>query len=79
MKWILKFSKPLARRAMRYPDIAIGQAVHVPWRRMDLLMACCDCGLVHRLRFRVKRGTLEIRAWRDNRRTGQVRRWRRAH
>lgn len=42
-------------------------------------MACCDCGLVHRLDFRVVQGEhgadrVEFRVRRDNRSTGQVRR-----
>jgi len=36
---------------------------------------CCDCGLVHLLRFRIKKGRLFITAFRDNRKTGQARRW----
>ena len=37
-------------------------------------MACCDCGLVHRLDFRVKDGRAQFRARRDNRATAQLRR-----
>jgi len=36
--------------------------------------ACCDCGLVHRLQFRVVKGKVQFRAWRDNRATAQMRR-----
>lgn len=61
-----------------YPPIQPGEAVRIPWRREDYKMQCCDCGLVHRLRFSVTRGTLTMRAWRDNRATAQVRRWRNA-
>jgi len=32
-------------------------------------MACCDCGLVHRVEFRVVKGKVQFRAWRDNRAT----------
>lgn len=35
---------------------------------------CCDCGLVHEFQFRVIEGQIEMRAFRDNRSTGQVRR-----
>lgn len=38
-------------------------------------MMCCDCGLVHRLDFRVQNGRVQFRARRDERATGQVRRW----
>jgi len=37
-------------------------------------MACCDCGLVHRMNFRVKGGRPQFQVFRDNRATGQVRR-----
>lgn len=36
-------------------------------------MACCDCGLVHRLDFRVHTGRAELRAYRDNRATKRLR------
>jgi hypothetical protein len=35
---------------------------------------CCDCGLVHRYRFRVVDGAVTFQVWRDNRSTAQVRR-----
>jgi len=38
-------------------------------------MMCCDCGLVHRLDFRVRRRHVQFRMERDNRATGQARRW----
>lgn len=37
-------------------------------------MACCDCGLVHRMDFRVHEGRVQFRVYRDNRATGQMRR-----
>jgi len=61
----------------KYPQIEAGQVVKIPWRTEDYKMACCDCDLVHRLRFTVKQNTLELQAWRDNRATGQLRRKRR--
>jgi len=61
----------------KYPQIEDGQVVKIPWRTEDYKMACCDCDLVHRLRFTVKQGTLELQAWRDNRATAQLRRKRR--
>lgn len=58
----------------KYPPIEPGQVVKIPWRKEDYKMACCDCCLVHRLRFKVKGGVLEMQAWRDNRATAQLRR-----
>lgn len=55
-----------------YPQLKDGQ-----WQRITNqrhLIECCDCGLVHLLRFRGRNGKLEFSATRDNRKTGQVRR-----
>lgn len=38
-------------------------------------MACCDCGLVHILQFKVESSHIIFRAKRDERATGQKRRW----
>ena len=48
------------------------------WQKADTLkMACCDCSLVHHIEFRIHDGEMQYRAFRDNRATGQLRRWRR--
>ena len=36
--------------------------------------ACCDCGLVHTLKFRVIKNKVQFQCFRNNRSTGQVRR-----
>lgn len=36
-------------------------------------MACCDCGLVHTMDFRVHKGRAQFRAWRNPRATGGIR------
>lgn len=59
-----------------YPDVAGGQSVYLDWRHKDYMIACCDCHLVHRFRFSVVGGKIRIRGWRDNRRTGALRRYR---
>lgn len=42
---------------------------------------CCDCGLIHIVDFKLlkqgKKNTILFRSKRDNRATGQARRWRR--
>jgi hypothetical protein len=43
--------------------------------RVGYKMACCDCGLVHRLDFRVHKKRIQFRAFRDNRSTAMMRRW----
>jgi hypothetical protein len=55
-----------------YPKVQSGQWVQ-PVRR-GYKMACCDCGLVHRINFRLHDGKIQLQAYRDNRSTGQKRR-----
>lgn len=40
----------------------------------EFRMGCCDCGLVHVFQFRIRGRKIQLRAKRDNRATGQVRR-----
>jgi len=42
--------------------------------RRGYKFCCCDCGLVHKIDFRIKKGRIQFRAFRNNRATGQVRR-----
>ena len=37
-------------------------------------MACCDCGLIHKFDFRIRKGKVQFSATRDNRATAQRRR-----
>jgi hypothetical protein len=59
-----------------YPQVHAGEKVELNWKKKDYLIACCDCHLVHRFRFIVSGDKLRIRAWRDNRRTSSLRRYR---
>jgi len=59
-----------------FPDVAAGEEVELDWKNRDYLIACCDCHLVHRFRFKVVKNKLIIQGWRDNPRTGQLRRHR---
>ena len=43
--------------------------------RRGYKLACCDCGLVHRIDFRQRGSHLEFRVYRDNRATAMMRRW----
>ena len=45
-------------------------------RKKGFKMACCDCGLVHKLDFKIEGKTLFMKGERDNRSTGQLRRHR---
>jgi hypothetical protein len=42
--------------------------------RKGYKMACCDCGLVHHMQFRIYQGRVQFRAWRANLLTKQLRR-----
>lgn len=42
--------------------------------RRGYKMACCDCGLVHDMDFRIYKGRVQLRARRNKRSTGQKRR-----
>lgn len=47
---------------MRYHTLTDGEWVE-PYRRRYYLK-CCDCGLVHRLNFRVLKGAVHFQAFR---------------
>lgn len=42
--------------------------------RRGYKLCCCDCGLVHDVDFRIYQGRVQLRVFRNNRSTGQVRR-----
>jgi len=56
-----------------FPEIGEGEAVEFNWRRRYLRFACCDCGLVHRIRFAIIGDTLRMRAYRDHEGTAYYR------
>ncbi len=56
-----------------YYHITDGEWIAVP--RRGFKEQCCDCGLVHKLNFRINaKGELEIQTTRDMRSTSAVRR-----
>lgn len=57
---------------MKYDKPEAGEWVQ-PIRK-GYKMACCDCGLVHVLDFRVHRGRVQFRVFRNNRATAAIRR-----
>ncbi len=42
--------------------------------RKGYKMACCDCGLVHTINFRIKNNRVQFQVFRNNRSTAMVRR-----
>ena len=59
---------------MKYDEPEAGEWVQ-PIRR-GYKMCCCDCGLVHKMDFRVKNRRVQFRVFRDNRATAAIRRYR---
>lgn len=45
-----------------------------PIRRSGYKLGCCDCGLVHVVDFRVRKGRIQFRAIRNRRATAAMRR-----
>ena len=54
-------TRPKPRKARLYQP---KNADSLRWRAQDYKFACCDCLLVHRVRFSVKRGLLSFNVWR---------------
>lgn len=65
----------LTRVSVRYVTVTDGEWIQ-PIRK-GYLMACCDCGLVHRMDFRIVTGRVRFRAYRAARSTAMIRRHRR--
>lgn len=59
-------------RRTSYKRVRDGEWVQ-PVRR-GYKLACCDCGLVHTVNFRLYGGRIQLQAFRDERRTAAVRR-----
>ncbi len=56
----------------RYPKVSANEWVQ-PVRK-GYRMACCDCGLVHEIDFRVVKRRIQFRVRRNNRSTAMMRR-----
>jgi hypothetical protein len=57
---------------MKYYPVKNGEWIQ-PIRR-GYMMACCDCGLVHRCNFRIVKGQVQLQAFLAPRSTAGVRR-----
>ncbi len=68
--------KKCGKKNQKYPKFKQGEAAEFNWRKADFNFSCCDCGLVHTIRFAVSGHRMRMRVWRNNRATGQVRRGR---
>jgi hypothetical protein len=61
---------------VKYQEPEAGQWVQPVKKGYKL--ACCDCGLVHVLDFRIRNGKPQFRAFRNNHSTALLRRWMKA-
>jgi len=60
-----------------YPQLKKGGMITLNPVSENFKFACCDCGLIHTLDFKIiKNMNIEMTVTRDNRATGQYRRWR---
>jgi len=63
---------------MKYEQIHDGEWVE-PTPQTGHKMACCDCGLVHTVNFRIVKGKVQFQAIRDKRATATRRKKRGSH
>ena len=57
-------------------NLTDGDAFAINYNKDDLVISCCDCGLVHRLAITKPNNipdTIIIQVWRDNKLTKKVR------
>ncbi len=76
--FILANFTPQTTVKMKYPQYIAKKGKWCKWVqpiRKGYKMACCTCGLVHDMEFRLYRGSIQFRARANNRATGQLRRW----
>jgi len=62
----------MSRKRHRYPVLVDGEWTRP--RMRGFREQCCDCGLIHRIDFRIVDGSVEFRATRDERATAAARR-----
>lgn len=55
-----------------YYQVTDGEWIKLPMR--NYREQCCDCGLVHRINYRIKDGVIEAQTFRDGLSTGGARR-----
>jgi len=58
---------------MKYDQVVPGEWIKLK-KSSDFRMMCCDCSLVHKVKFKIVGSSIWLRMWQDNRATGQARR-----
>lgn len=56
-----------------FPQRRPGEPVRLNWKKQVLRFACCDCALVHNIRFTVTADTITLMAWRNDKLTKHFR------
>lgn len=62
--------------AKKYSRLESDEPVNFDWKDSHMFMACCDCGLVHKIKVEVDGNNVTLMFNREDRRTGQIRRHR---
>lgn len=57
-------------------QVVEGRWYSIAWGKEPFLEECCDCGLVHKVKYRLRRGRIEVSYSVDQRRTKAARRLR---
>jgi len=61
---------------MKYNKLIDGEAKCIDLDNQDFYLACCDCGVVHIIQFHhIKKHIWDFAFFRNNRATGQLRRY----
>lgn len=63
-----------AEMSTTYPQLKYGGTIILKPSE-NVQIACCDCGLVHTFDFKIVKDTIKVSICRNNRATGQLRRW----
>ena len=69
LQWSLGMAFKLQRYMPKteYKHVSDGDIVDINWRvREALSLSCCDCGLVHYVRFFAAGGKVRMKLWRDD-------------
>lgn len=60
---------------MKYKTYKAGEVVEIGPSGTNYKFMCCDCSLIHRIKFKIKNGQISWQVWRDNRATAAARRY----
>ena len=76
LQWLLGMAFKLQKYTPKteYNNISDGETIDINWRgREALSLSCCDCGLVHYVRFFATGKSVRMKLWRDDESTEEHR------